>query len=162
MIIPYNRAKAVEYALRWALGRNPEYFDFSSIGGDCTNFISQCLYAGSGVMNYTPVFGWYYINANDRSPSWTSVEYLYDFLVTNNTRGVFAEETEIENMMPGDVIQLGRADRFYHSLFVTETGRIPNENNIKICAHTNNAKNRILRTYNYSRIRFLHIKGVYN
>ena len=29
----------------------------------------QCLYAGTGIMNFTPEFGWYYIDANDRSPS---------------------------------------------------------------------------------------------
>ena len=67
----YDRAAAVEYALTWAFRRNPAYYDFSEIGGDCTNFASQCVYAGSGVMNYTPDVGWYYINVNNRSPSWT-------------------------------------------------------------------------------------------
>ena len=47
----YDRRRAVEYALRWALSRNPEYYDFEDIGGDCTNFVSQCLFAGCGVMN---------------------------------------------------------------------------------------------------------------
>ena len=61
--VPYDRQSAVMYALRWALSRNPEYYSYSGIGGDCTNFVSQCVYAGSGVMNYTPDFGWYYIDA---------------------------------------------------------------------------------------------------
>ena len=47
--LPYDRQKAVAYARRWALGRNPAYFDFQDLGGDCTNFASQCLYAGAGV-----------------------------------------------------------------------------------------------------------------
>ena len=38
---PYNRELAVAYAHRWAYGRNPEFFDFQGIGGDCTNFASQ-------------------------------------------------------------------------------------------------------------------------
>ena len=50
---------------------NPKYYNFQNIGGDCTNFASQVLYAGSGIMNYTPTFGWYYINVNDRAPAWT-------------------------------------------------------------------------------------------
>lgn len=29
-------------------GRSPAYYDFSRIGGDCTNFASQGLYAGAG------------------------------------------------------------------------------------------------------------------
>ena len=49
----YDRNNAVEYAKRWALSRNPRYYDFHGIGGDCTNFASQCIYAGAGVMNYT-------------------------------------------------------------------------------------------------------------
>ena len=100
----YNRRRAVNYAKRWAYERNPRYYDYSGIGGDCTNFVSQCLYAGSGVMNYTPTFGWYYINANDKSPSWTGVQYLYDFLVSNTQRGVFGVEIGLEDVSDGDVI----------------------------------------------------------
>ena len=59
--VAYDRKAAVEYARKWAYGRNPAYYDFSRLGGDCTNFASQCVYAGSDVMNYTPVLGWYYI-----------------------------------------------------------------------------------------------------
>lgn len=33
----YDRRAAVEYADRWALSGNPEYFNFTGIGGDCTN-----------------------------------------------------------------------------------------------------------------------------
>ncbi|MBP3352092.1 MAG: amidase domain-containing protein [Lachnospiraceae bacterium] len=50
--ITYNRTAAVYYARKWALGRNPAYYDFEEVGGDCTNFASQCIYAGAGVMNY--------------------------------------------------------------------------------------------------------------
>lgn len=62
IFMEYNRANAVAYAKKWAYGRNPKYYDFSDLGGDCTNFASQCIYAGSGVMNYTPTYGWYYIS----------------------------------------------------------------------------------------------------
>ena len=49
--LPYNRQRAVEYAKKWALSRNPLFADFTGIGGNCTNFVSQCLYAGCGVLN---------------------------------------------------------------------------------------------------------------
>ena len=65
----YDRGKAVAYAHKWAFGRNPAYYDFEEIGGDCTNFASQCLRAGGGVMNFTPTFGWYYVNAARRAPA---------------------------------------------------------------------------------------------
>ena len=44
--IPYDRRAAVAYAHQWAYGRNPDFYDYEEIGGDCTNFASQCLYAG--------------------------------------------------------------------------------------------------------------------
>lgn len=68
---PYNRERAVEYANRYAFVRNPDFFDFVNLGGNCTNFISQCLYYANGVMNPTPVMGWYFYSINNRSPSWT-------------------------------------------------------------------------------------------
>ncbi|MBE7025118.1 MAG: amidase [Ruminococcaceae bacterium] len=151
----YNREKAVQYARKWAYDRNPAYYDFSAIGGDCTNYISQCLYAGSGVMNFAPETGWYYRSVNDRSPSWTGVEFLYNFLISNRTRGPFAEETD--NMRLGDVIQLGNEERFYHSLLVTGI----RDGQIYVAAHTFNAYMRPLASYTFEKIRYLHIAGVY-
>ena len=69
----YDRQKALEYAKTWALGRNPLFFDFTGRGGNCTNFVSQCVYAGSCQMNYLSVFGWYYISLEDRTASWSGV-----------------------------------------------------------------------------------------
>ena len=60
-LLPYRRDEAEAYARYWAYGRNPAFYDYETIGGDCTNFASQCIYAGTGVMNYTLTFGWYYI-----------------------------------------------------------------------------------------------------
>ena len=31
---PYFRERAVEYARRWALSRNPLFIDFTGVGGD--------------------------------------------------------------------------------------------------------------------------------
>ena len=38
-----NLEKELDYAQKWALSRNPAYYNFDDIGGDCTNFVSQCL-----------------------------------------------------------------------------------------------------------------------
>ena len=43
----YDRRAAVLYAHRWAYGRNPAFYDYEHLGGDCTNFASQCIYAGA-------------------------------------------------------------------------------------------------------------------
>ena len=81
--IPYNRNNVIEYARKWAYGRNPQYYNFDNVGGDCTSFVSQCIYAGSKVMNYSKQNGWYYINGNNKSPSWSGVKFLHNFLTQN-------------------------------------------------------------------------------
>ena len=80
-LAPYDRRAAVLYAHRWAYGRNPAFYDYEHLGGDCTNFASQCIYAGSGVMNFTPTFGWYYIDPDQKAPGVDRRTYLYNFLV---------------------------------------------------------------------------------
>ena len=154
--IPYDRGAAVDYARKWALSRNPAFYDFSDIGGDCTNFVSQCIYAGAEVMNYTKDTGWYYISSSDRTPSWTGVEYLYDFLINNNSVGPYAIEVPQYEADIGDVIQLGRADGdFYHSLLIVSTYPM-----ILVASHSYDALDRPLYSYNYYIARFLHIEGV--
>lgn len=156
-ILTYNRHSAVEYAKRWAFGRNPQFYDFSNLGGDCTNFASQCIYAGAGIMNFTPVFGWFYKNANDRTASWTGVEYLYNFLTTNDGVGPFAEEVDVDKLEIGDIVQLGRiTGDFYHSPVVIGFRR----GQILIAAHSYDAFGRPLSSYNAAVTRGIHILGV--
>ena len=157
----YNRARAVEYARRWALSRNPLFFDFTGRGGNCTNFISQCLLAGTCRMNFTRDFGWYYLSSEDRAAAWTGVEFFYNF-ITDNREGVgdglgpFGREVNGGILLPGDVIQLGRDDGdYYHTLLVTGyRGRT-----YLVAAQSDNALNRPLSSYSYRRIRYIHIEG---
>ena len=162
-VFEYDRETAVEYAKRWAFSRNPAYYDFTRIGGDCTSFASQCLFAGSGVMNYTPIFGWFYRSANDRSAAWTGVEYFYRFLIDNAEKGVgggagpFAKEVEQNELELGDFVQFGRGnDDFYHTPIVVGFSR----GEPLLAAHTNDAFDRPLSSYRFEKLRCLHILGV--
>ena len=166
-IIQYDRNAAVKYAQKWAFGRNPDYYDFESLGGDCTNFASQCIYAGVKQMNYTPDIGWYYINANNKSPAWSGVEFLRNFLINNadnklaDNTGPFAEESDVKSIMPGDIIQLSfDGVNFSHSPVVVQTGKEPALDNILIATHSYDSNYRPITSYNYKKIRFLHILGV--
>lgn len=155
-IVPYNGNDAAVYAKRWALSRNPKYYNFDGIGGDCTNFVSQCLYAGAKVMNETPIYGWYYHSPSERTASWTGVEYLFDFLSNNRTIGPFGHLAKEAELIPGDVIQLGQSNgRFYHSLIVLDI--YPE---ILVAAHTDDSLNRPLSSYLYDRAHYIHIDGV--
>ena len=146
---PYDRDRAVEYAKRWALSRNPLFFDFTGGGGNCTNFVSQCLLAGSLTMNPTSIFGWYYSSIEDRSPSWTGVREFYELMVgigdfsgKNERIGPFCTEIARENIELGDVVQLANSrGQFYHSLLVTGFGR---SGEILISAQSNDALDRPL------------------
>jgi len=160
----YQRERAVAYAERWALSRNPLFYNFAGSGGDCTNFVSQAILAGSCTMNDTPTYGWYFRSAADRSPSWTSVEYLYDFLtgkpefaMANGGIGPFGREVSAGLARVGDVVQLAdEAGDFYHTLLITAV--TPDE--FLVSAHTNDALNRPLSSYSYARVRYIHIDGV--
>ena len=145
----------LEYARKWVFIGNPDFYDFAELGGDCTNFVSQCIYAGGAVMNYTPDLGWYYISLSDRADGWTGEEFFYNFMVNNRSAGPYGEEVPLREAAVGDVIQLGTDDGFYHSLLVTETaGGIP-----YVTARTNNAYNVPLYSYGYRYARCIHILG---
>jgi len=161
-LIPYNRRAAVAYAHQWAYRRNPDFYDFSDLGGDCTNFASQCVLAGAnGVMNTTPEYGWYYIDLNNRTPSWTGVEYFYEFMVNNEGIGPFMRTVPLFQIRPGDVIQLNfTGERYAHTPVVVATGLIPSPDNILVAAHSNDVDYRPLNTYTYESIRALQVVGV--
>ena len=164
LVKPYNRERAVNYAETWALRRNPLFLNFAGRGGDCTNFMSQCLLAGSCTMDFTPDFGWYYVSTVDRAPAWTSVAFFYDFITeqpafANENAGIgpFGREVRAREIEIGDFIQLADEEGdYYHTLIIT--GFEPND--ILVCAHTDDALNRRLSTYNFASLRFIHIDGV--
>ena len=166
LVIPYNRIAAVQYAHRWAYSRNPRYYNYDGIGGDCTNFASQCLYAGTGVMNFTPTFGWYYRNANDKAPAWTGVPYFYNFMTRGEaTSGPFGEEVDISQIHPGDFVQLnfknGNGNVFDHTPIIVERKVPATLDNILVAAHSDDADFRPLSSYQFQDIRFIHILGAY-
>ncbi|MGM9665380.1 MAG: amidase domain-containing protein [Eubacteriales bacterium] len=153
----YIRERAVMYARKYALVRNPLFYSFAGIGGNCTNFVSQCVLAGSCVMNFAPIYGWYYLSTNRRSASWTGVDFFYNFMIYNEGIGPFGRDAAIEEAMIGDVIQLQNSDGvFYHTLIIS---KIEN-GEIYICANSNDALDRPLSSYNYASFRLIHIMGV--
>ena len=157
VVKPYLRERAVTYARKYAFGQNPIFGNFRGIGGNCTNFVSQSIYAGSCVMNYTPTFGWYYVSLDDRSPSWTGVDYFYNFITENTSVGPFGKEVSRNDIEIGDVIQLGNnTDGFYHTLLVVGF----DGEDVLVAAQTDDAYARLLSTYTYDFSRFIKILGV--
>ena len=132
----YDREKAVNYAREWAFSRNPAFYTFDDIGGDCTNFVSQCIYAGSEVWNY-------------------------NFLTTNEGNGPYGSELPLALAQVGDVIQLSfDGISFAHTLIITKIVLFPTPRSILIASHSNDSLDRPLNTYEYQAARLIHISGV--
>jgi hypothetical protein len=158
----FDREKALKYAHKWAYARNPDYLDFENLGGDCTNFASQCIFAGCGIMNYAPVYGWYYSNSYNRTASWTGVNYLYEFLTNNTGTGPYAELVDFSETEVGDIAQISFSDsrNFDHSPIIVKKESQSGKNGIFIAAHTFDTDFYRLTDFEPLYVRYLHITGV--
>ncbi|MCP4746199.1 MAG: amidase domain-containing protein [Desulfobacteraceae bacterium] len=156
----YDRSDAVSYAHTWAHGRNSAYGDFSSMGGDCTNFCSQVIRAGGAPMDSGGSYIWYYYGYSNRAPSWTGVNQLYSYLAGNSYTGPVGSLTSTSGVQTGDIIQLDfDGDNSYdHSVVVVyKSGSY-----IKIAAHTTDRDNYPLSYYSWNKIRYIRIDGYYD
>ena len=115
-------------------------------------------------MNYTPTFGWYYRSATDRAPAWSGVDELYrfltgnpDFVAVNGGVGPYASDARTTRQIElGDVVQLANEEgAFYHTLIISGF----TDNDILVCAQSDDALDRPLSTYNFASLRILHVEG---
>jgi hypothetical protein len=114
----YSREAAVDYALKYGLTPNPQYKYFGihgELGGDCTNFVSQCLNEGGAEMVYDKKLGWWYLSgktidntSQTWSLSWATANSLYWFIKKRgqmNVYGLKGEEIgDINALELGDLI----------------------------------------------------------
>lgn len=155
----YNRDNAISYAQKYALIKNPDFFDYTNQGGNCTNYISQCIYAGAPVMN-TSVNGWYYFSPSKTSISWANVEPLYHYLISNTAEGPYAKEIDLNDCEVGDIIQLKFSYKnvYSHALIITEI-KDKSPSGVFVCANTRDVKNVPLNFYRFEKFRILNILG---
>lgn len=130
----YSRTAAAEYAKRYALVPNRKYIYFGvqeKIGGDCTNFVSQCLYAGGIPLSYSIKNPWWYNPNNSKicSLSWSVAHSLYWYLAMNNRKklkGAKGQETNnISDLELGDLIFYENKGIIFHSAIITGFKTIP-------------------------------------
>lgn len=116
----YDRIRAVRYADAWWDGTHPRYPRFSD---DCTNFVSQCLYAGGLPMWGEPnrAVGWWFRFGAEPlwSYSWSTAHALYLVLTGPFGGHVVLDPTELKI---GDVIfyDWNGQGTFHHSTIVTD------------------------------------------
>jgi len=123
--IPYRRDLAAAYADRWWNEANPAYEKFEV---NCTNYVSQCLFAGHAPMNYTGRrdSGWWYKGRSGGrelwSYSWAVSHALQSYLAKGAPTGLRAVRVESpRDLALGDVIfyDWDGDGRFRHSTIVT-------------------------------------------
>lgn len=141
---PYRRDKAVAYAEQWWNDPNPRFLSFES---DCTNYVSQCLFAGNAPMNYTGKreLGWWYKGMVNNREAWSyswAVANSLERLLANSVSSLRAEQVyDPSQLQLGDVIlyDWDGNGNFQHSTIVTafDTKGMPLVN-----AHTNNCRHR--------------------
>ena len=122
----YNRINAVNYARMWALKLNPKWgnYEAKGYGGDCTNFTSQCIYAGGipfdfyGASDYVK---WYWYSNDKRVAPWTGAKQFNYYVQYNKGYGLKAHLAGLGDMMPGDIVQLGgNYPKTYHSMIISD------------------------------------------
>jgi len=141
----YDREAARAYAERHWNEPNSQFIHFDV---DCTNYVSQCLYAGGAPMNYTGgrESGWWYRGRSGGrehwSYSWSVAHALHWYLVGGRNEGLAAERVgSPRDLTVGDVIcyDFDGDGRFEHSAIVTgaDGAGMPLVN-----AHTTNSRAR--------------------
>lgn len=123
----YSSEKSSRYAKRYALNYNKHYKDFNNSGGDCTNFVSQCLYAG----NIPQKQFW-----RPYTAPWIRVNELNSYLTRNN---IAKEVTSLDELAVGDIIQFFSNSKgfFAHSGIISE---ILDNGEILYCCHSYDKK----------------------
>jgi hypothetical protein len=134
----YNRKDATDYAIKWANGQyNPDWPSYAKndcpdCGGDCTNFISQALFAGGWTMDgswfsyfpYNPRHGMpgtgrgMFYGRSQTSPAWAVAQQFADYLRIYSRRAAMCERNQLEL---GDVVQIRTpTGLIHHTAMVTK------------------------------------------
>lgn len=127
--VPYRRDLAAAYADRWWNEPNPAYENFEV---NCTNYVSQCIFAGHAPMNYTGErnSGWWYKGRSGGqelwSYSWAVSNALRIYLASPRSSGLRAVQVDSPaELQLGDVIcyDWDGNGRYQHSTIVTAFDR---------------------------------------
>ncbi len=127
---PYDRQAAVEYARAWVGQRSSQWPAYDQYGGNCQNFVSQCLLAGGIPMDTAGdhIWKWYgeapSVTAGTwgRSASWSAVGDFREYAAGN--QGDWGLQAGVDapyfSGQPGDILQMGPAPGdLRHTVLIT-------------------------------------------
>ncbi|WP_373483460.1 amidase domain-containing protein [Acetobacterium sp.] len=173
----YDGEAAVDYAMTWTdpidVVRNDDYGIYDGYGGNCNNYISQCLFAGGIPMDSdgdnNTQWKWYGEEVEDadgsdwgRSPAWTGVEEFYTYASENDGYGLAAMVADnVYSGSVGDVLQYGHNGDWLHSVIITDVIKDGNGNmaDYLINSNTTDRINYPASAYGYSELRLIKVLG---
>lgn len=164
----YDRNLAVNYANKYADDRNSDYYDYSKLGGNCVNYVSQSIHAGGVPMDYTGSYQWKHYSsalneantASGRSNSWTAVSYFYNYAKNNTGFGMCAvTDINIFYAEGGDVIQVGYNGFTHATLAVGQVKKDGKILDIMLNSNTVGLENYPLLGYTYQNKRLIKVLG---
>lgn len=132
----YSATKAVDFAVKYyKTPPTTDYYDYTSSGGDCTNFLSHCLKKGG----WTQVNKWHW-NSNGkscednmttctRSPSWTGAAKFYEYITNGGSSRVTSKFKDIQVISTSSTAKLIAA--FKNSTYVLSKGDVIQLSNSK-------------------------------
>ena len=166
----YVASRGVQYASTYGQNVNPYFYNYSN---DCTNFVSQCIWAAYGgwsatmsvsdmqsnIANHVRMVPYTWQGGptqNDCSTNWINVDSLWNYVTSNQGNGPKATGYNNGNwytgVLPidisiGDVLQRSSDGSDYsHSVYVVYTpgGSNPAYNEIYVAQHSSNYTRRNL------------------
>ena len=180
--VAIDQAKLLWYINSYTYTNNSLFSNFSSWGGDCQNFASQCIwYAVGGANNSTAINGHYapmmtggsnnrkwYSDGNyqyDPACNWIDVDCFANYIAayTSASGGLYGQIISgCAYAKPGDIIQIDTDGNgaYEHSVVVysvTGTYGARGVNNITIAEHSPNQMNNTLSIYAGQTFRTIHI-----
>ena len=150
----YDVNKVLDYIHKYWQNPNPEFPNYTGMGGDCACFVSQCLYAGGKQMVGTNAadFSNWFCRTNDSnqfskvSSTWRGAEAFAAYWKNNALEYKEFEPSYFEDRLafrevykyanPGDPISfINTNGRPYHTVMVSYKNR-DNDREIRFAAHT--------------------------
>lgn len=105
----YNSTNAVNYAKKYWNNYNPNYRNFNSVGGDCANFVSQCLKAGGLKTDGT----W-----NCYSLAWVNCQAQLNYLKSQGYKAT--DWAKASDLQVGDVVYYYNGSTICHTAICTK------------------------------------------
>lgn len=152
----YDREVAATYARKYAKTPNKDYpfYGKPDYKGDCTNFTSQCLYAGGIVTDNVGKYQWYKLNS-----AWRGANKFYEYWNNNkgsgSTKGLKASKSTFKDIRLADLIEKKPKNAVTHTVIVTgykvDSWGFKDpwkyKYDVLICQHSDDKKSGMLKDY---------------